>query len=107
MGLDYATKIVEGNGIKVKLQLWDTAGHERFRSLTHQYLSNASVALVLFDVSSTVLNNNCLLEKDSFDEGVAFWIDEVKKFKQNECLIYIVANKVDLKERFNCLVHTS
>ncbi|KAJ0612024.1 putative small GTPase, P-loop containing nucleoside triphosphate hydrolase [Helianthus annuus] len=39
----------------VRLQLWDTAGQERFRSLIPSYIRDSSVAVIVFDVASTVL----------------------------------------------------
>ncbi len=40
----------------VRLQLWDTAGQERFRSLIPSYIRDSSVAVVVYDISSTVLS---------------------------------------------------
>lgn len=37
----------------LRLQLWDTAGQERFRSLIPSYLKDASVAFIVFDITST------------------------------------------------------
>lgn len=37
----------------VRLQLWDTAGQERFRSLIPSYIRDSSVAVVVYDVTST------------------------------------------------------
>lgn len=39
----------------VRLQLWDTAGQERFRSLIPSYIRDSSVAVVVYDISSTLL----------------------------------------------------
>ena len=39
----------------VRLQLWDTAGQERFRSLIPSYIRDSSVAVVVYDISSTSL----------------------------------------------------
>ena len=36
----------------LKLTLWDTAGEERFKSLTSQYYRNADAAIIVFDVTS-------------------------------------------------------
>ena len=38
----------------VRLQLWDTAGQERFRSLIPSYIKDSSVAVVVFDITSTL-----------------------------------------------------
>jgi Ras-related protein Rab-6A len=41
----------------VRLQLWDTAGQERFRSLIPSYIRDSSVAVVVYDVTSTSPNH--------------------------------------------------
>lgn len=55
MGLDYSAKDIEKDGVSLKLQIWDTAGQERFRSLTSQYLHNATVTVIVFDIGSMLL----------------------------------------------------
>lgn len=40
----------------MRLQLWDTAGQERFRSLIPSYIRDSSVAVVVYDISSTILH---------------------------------------------------
>lgn len=42
----------------VRLQLWDTAGQERFRSLIPSYIRDSSVAVVVYDISSTSLSTS-------------------------------------------------
>lgn len=44
----------------VRLQLWDTAGQERFRSLIPSYIRDSSVAVVVYDVSSTTTRIHAL-----------------------------------------------
>ena len=41
IGVDFKTKDILVNDKKVKLQLWDTAGHERFRTITTSYYRGA------------------------------------------------------------------
>ena len=38
-GVDFGSRIIEVSGQKIMLQIWDTAGHERFRALTKILLS--------------------------------------------------------------------
>ena len=37
VGVDFSAKMMQIEGKQIKLQLWDTAGHERFRSITRSY----------------------------------------------------------------------
>ena len=50
-GLDFRIKTVIADGKIVKLQLWDTSGQERFRSMTQAYYRGASGVLLVFDLS--------------------------------------------------------
>ncbi|VEL31585.1 unnamed protein product [Protopolystoma xenopodis] len=53
VGVDFCTRtIVLENGIRIKLQLWDTAGQEKFRSITRSYYRNSVGALLLFDITN-------------------------------------------------------
>lgn len=52
VGIDFLAKNVSVGQHIVRLQLWDTAGQERFRSLIPNYLKDALVALLIFDLSS-------------------------------------------------------
>ena len=54
MGMSYleCDTAVGGVYLQVRLQLWDTAGQERFRSLIPSYIRDASVAVVVYDITS-------------------------------------------------------
>ena len=68
IGVDFKTKHIEVNGQKVKLQIWDTAGQDRFRSITKAYYRGAHCILVVFDIS----------RKDTFNQ-TKMWIDSIKE----------------------------
>ncbi|XP_064211621.1 ras-related protein Rab5 isoform X2 [Tribolium castaneum] len=74
----------------VKLEIWDTAGMERFRGITYMYYRHADAALIFFDITS----------RKSFQE-VKFWINELRNNCDNfnapgKNLLFIVGNKLDL-----------
>eukprot|EP01138_Halocafeteria_seosinensis_P015618 gb/GECG01015939.1/.p1 GENE.gb/GECG01015939.1/~~gb/GECG01015939.1/.p1 ORF type:complete len:228 (+),score=25.50 gb/GECG01015939.1/:1-684(+) len=69
---------------KVNLRAWDTAGEERFRSLSSLHYRGASAALIVYDVTS----------RKSFD-AVPRWLDQVKKQAHSACIIAIAGNKCD------------
>ena len=56
------------NSTVVKLQIWDTAGQEQFRSITKLFYKNSHAAVVVYDVSKS----------DSFDD-VGGWLDEIEE----------------------------
>ncbi|RMD40345.1 hypothetical protein DV735_g4771, partial [Chaetothyriales sp. CBS 134920] len=56
IGVEFSSKIVKigtpPNGKRIKLQLWDTAGTERFRSVSRSYYRGAAGAILVYDVAS-------------------------------------------------------
>jgi len=52
IGVDFYSKTTSHNGKKVKLQIWDFGGEERFRFLLHQYCKGANAALFLYDITN-------------------------------------------------------
>ncbi|KAG8691003.1 hypothetical protein FRC11_007519 [Ceratobasidium sp. 423] len=73
------------DGTKVRLQILDTAGQERFRSMAPMYYRGASAAILVYDITSP----------SSF-EDVKLWIDELKRNCDPDLLIFIVGAKSDL-----------
>ncbi|XP_059148685.1 ras-related protein Rab-26-like [Physella acuta] len=85
--VDFSSKIVEVSGVKVKLQLWDTHGQERFQAMgTHYYRSAVGIVMV-FD----------LTRKSSFD-NIQSWLNQVHEHAGEDVDIVLVGNKVDLAE---------
>lgn len=74
-----------GKEVKVEMQIWDTAGQEKYRSLGPIYFRNASAALAVFDMTN----------KTSF-ENLGQWIRSFQDVAGENALVYIVANKSDL-----------
>ena len=73
---------------KIKIQIWDTAGHERFRTITTSYYRGAHAIVIVYDVT----------ERNSF-EHIEKWLGEINKFAKENVLIFLVGNKIDLKEK--------
>src|SRR3954453_18751809 len=72
----------------VRLQLWDPAGQERFRSLIPSYIRDSSVAVVVYDISNA----------KSF-QNTRKWIDDVRGERGNDVIILLVGNKTDLNDK--------
>lgn len=87
VGIEFAYKIVKKEDKTIKLQIWDTAGQEKFRAITNSFYMNSSAALVIFDLS-----------KYSSFEKVNHWISELKQYAGTDVDIVVVGNKSDLKE---------
>ena len=90
IGLDYKLKtmILEEQKI-VKVQIWDTAGQDKFRAITRNYYKGASGIILIFDVTNT----------KSF-ENIKKWINEIKEEISENVSIVLIGNKIDnVKER--------
>lgn len=67
IGVDFKVKIVQSNGKHIKINIWDTAGQEKFKSIISYYYKNVAAAILLFDVTN----------RSSFD-SIPAWIEEIK-----------------------------
>jgi small GTP-binding protein len=92
IGIDFKVKTMELYGKKIKLHLVDSAGQERFKTLTRQYYRSANGCLLVYDVS----------DRSSF-EHITHWMEELKNYSTNPVIPIIVGNKIDLIKR----VHTN
>ncbi|KAI4476422.1 PREDICTED: ras-related protein RABF2b isoform X1 [Polistes canadensis] len=70
---------------KIKLQVWDTAGEERFRSMAPMYYRNANAAMLVFD----------LTQYSSFT-GIKNWVMELKRNVEEQMILAVIGNKSDL-----------
>ena len=52
IGMDFSIKILNGENGEYKVQLWDTAGQEKFKSIMPSYIRNARIAVIVYDVTS-------------------------------------------------------
>ena len=85
IGLDYKLKNVQlENGKMVKIQVWDTAGQDRFRSITKNYYKGAHGIILIYDVT----------EQKSFD-NVKNWMAQIKEEVSERVSIVLVGNKID------------
>ncbi|KAL5253991.1 hypothetical protein ACHWQZ_G013677 [Mnemiopsis leidyi] len=85
VGIDFRSKIVNLDGTKVKLQIFDTAGQERFRSLTHSYYRDAHALLLVYDVTC----NESFL-------NVREWLTVVEEHASPDVIVMILGNKADM-----------
>ena len=84
---EFAARIMPVKGRDVKIQIWDTAGQENFRSITRSYYRSSVAAIVVYDITS----------KRSF-EKIASWLDELRENAHTKISIVLVGNKSDLED---------
>uniref|UniRef100_A0A6B2LL86 Uncharacterized protein n=1 Tax=Arcella intermedia TaxID=1963864 RepID=A0A6B2LL86_9EUKA len=89
IGADFRVKTIQlDNKKKVKLQLWDAAGQEKFRTICILYYRGAHLVVIVLDVTdSTSLNN---LDK---------WVQEMKQQARADLQFLVVGNKIDLVDQ--------
>lgn len=72
----------------IKFHIWDTAGQEKYRSISSLYYKTARIAICVFDITS----------KHSF-KVMQSWVNELKTYGPANAIIAIVGNKTDLFEK--------
>ena len=79
LSLNYQDKII-------KLQIWDSSGQEKFKSLIPNYIRGASLVLIVYDVN----------DRKTFD-NLQTWIDFINNIENSN--IVIIGNKIDINNR--------
>ena len=90
IGIDFKIKKITRKGYKINLQIFDTAGQERFRSISKTYFKNVDGIFLIFD----------LTEKSSY-ENLDSWIDSINEGVDDpqELKSILLGNKSDKKEQ--------
>ena len=89
IGVDFFTKTVFYNESIFKIQLWDSAGQEKYRALIPSYIRGASIIFLIYD-----LNHH-----ESFD-AIDNWLGFVNQYTNKEQVkIILVGNKKDLERK--------
>jgi small GTP-binding protein len=86
IGAEYISKDLFFNDQKLTLNIWDTSGQERYRSLSKIYFKNSHIIILVYDITS----------KESFNDIINFWYNYVTENLGNNLIFAIVANKSDL-----------
>ncbi|CAB3406693.1 unnamed protein product [Caenorhabditis bovis] len=87
IGVDFTMKTLVVDGKRVKLQIWDTGGQERFRTITQSYYRSANGIVLCYDITC----------KESF-ASLQRWIDDVSKFAAPNVVKLLIGTKSDLEE---------
>ena len=88
IGVEFGAKNINISSKVFRIQIWDTAGQENFRSITRAYYKNSVCALVVYDISS----------RDSFN-NVTSWIEDCKNQSPKTIFMVLVGNKCDLEDK--------
>ena len=85
IGSNFLEKIEKIKGQKVRLEVWDTAGQEEFRSVTKLFVKNSKIIILVYNVT----------QKLSF-EGLNYWYDFIQKELAQNFVLGVAGNKTDL-----------
>ena len=88
IGTEFMAKNISVNNRNVRIQIWDTAGQEAFRSITRSYYKSSTCAFIVYDIT----------DKKSFYD-VTSWLQDCRDMCYKNILIYLIGNKSDLEDK--------
>ena len=88
IGVEFGARMVTVDGKQIKLQIWDTAGQESFRSITRSYYRGAAGALLVYDIT----------RRETFNH-LANWLEDARQHANPNMTIMLIGNKSDLTVR--------
>eukprot|EP00039_Didymoeca_costata_P018138 m.332250 g.332250 ORF g.332250 m.332250 type:complete len:214 (+) comp16908_c0_seq1:103-744(+) len=88
IGVEFGARMISIDGQQIKLQIWDTAGQESFRSITRSYYRGAAGALLVYDIT----------RRDTFNH-LTTWLDDARQHSNSNMVIMLIGNKTDLDSK--------
>lgn len=85
IGAAFTSKVLMVDGQQLKLDIWDTAGSEKYKSLTPMYYRDARAAIIVIDVT-----------RPETVDAASEWMMELREHGKGDCIIACAANKCDL-----------
>ena len=84
----YLQKLITRNNKYYQLDIWDTAGQEKYRALGKNFYKDAFIVIIVYDIT----------RNDSFDELKKIWYPDVLQYGEKKPILAVVGNKCDLYE---------
>jgi Ras-related protein Rab-2A len=88
IGVEFGARMVNIDDRQIKLQIWDTAGQESFRSITRSYYRGAAGALLVYDIT----------RRETFNH-LGRWLEEARQNGNQNMTIMLIGNKCDLEHK--------
>ena len=89
IGLDYKLKNVKlDSGKTIKVQLWDTAGQDKYRTIAKNYFKGSHGILLLYDIT----------KQSSFD-NIREWVRDIKEEVNEKAILFLIGNKIDMEDQ--------
>ena len=86
LGANYSQKKIEINGRQIRLDLWDTAGQEKYRAIGRHFYKESYIVCLVYDITN----------KESFEKIKEIWFPELVEYGEKYKIIGLIGNKVDL-----------
>ena len=88
IGVEFGAKNLKIEDKIFRIQIWDTAGQETFRSITRAYYKNSVCACMVYDITN----------RNSF-QNIKSWLEDCKKQSPKTVFLVLIGNKTDLEEK--------
>lgn len=85
IGVDFKIRHIELDGKQIKLQIWDTAGQDRFKTIVSTYFRGAHGVILVYDVTNPT----------SFMH-LKGWLEEARKYAPDDVSLMVIGNKSDM-----------
>ena len=86
IGVDFKVKTINVDGKKIKLQIWDTAGQDRFKNINQTYYKGAIGVVLVYSITDLNSFNN-----------VKNWIKQIYEHTSPDIKKVLIGNKCDLE----------
>lgn len=87
LGVDFGIYHQKINNDDINIQIWDTVGQEKYKSVIRSYYRSSHCCLLVFDVTN----------KDSFN-NIKEWKSSVETYSNSKPLFILIGNKIDLEK---------
>jgi len=88
IGVDFKISTIQHKNKSIKFQIWDTAGQDRFRTITSSYYRGSQGTIICYDIT----------DRNTFN-SVIKWLEEVNKHSINEPILILCGTKADLESK--------
>lgn len=88
IGIDFKIKTITIGKEKIRLQIWDTAGQEKFKTITQTYYRGAMGIVLTYAIN----------DRESF-EDIENWVKQIKMHASDNVTKVLVGNKADIDDR--------
>lgn len=88
IGVEFGSFGLKVDGKIIKLQIWDTAGQESFKSVTRIFYRGAHCVFLTYDVT----------REETF-ANLSDWLNEIRQHATEDVRIYLIGNKSEMEEQ--------